>query len=332
MKIPKLCQPYIKDPLFLYEQYHGRKLSAHTFITYVSCILSLSALSIGYIIAHSQSIIDHLFFFHTIPFTVTTTWESSGAPTMDRVLRTPLQLQQDHQSVSSSSFIHTNDQAFQEAISYFYFAYYAGLTMGSLLSFIPCDMSGRKKTMLYSIVSTVVLLLLYMFLLDEESVIQGELKTIRFLLGGSQGVLLISSMIYIVEVKLCYAQSSKDRFNSSLYLSFSFIYYQISAVYNRGKNLAWIPIQFILGKFTCTTLFSLNVVINAPDHSFVNFSWYSTLFPVVIILGVMFYCSIFFPESPRWLLAMKTPTGKSPAVFTMFSPYHNFHFLTSRLL
>ena len=50
-------------------------------------------------------------------------------------------------------------------------------------------------------------------------------------------------------------------------------------------------------------------MINASSHSFLNFGWYSTLVPVILLCGVMFYCCIFFPESPRWLLAMKTPTG-----------------------
>jgi MFS family permease len=195
MKIPKFCQPYVKDPLLIYEQRCEQKLSPHAFITYVSCILSLSAWCIGYLIAHSQQIVDHLLLFHEIPMN----WQQ----TVDSIVHIlPNNNNQQPAEQTSPQIKLIYDQQYEENIAYFYFSLYLGLSMGSLLSFLPCDMSGRKRTLLYSIVSTLVLLLVYIILLSEEAVTHGNLNTIRFLLGSAQGFLFISSVLYVVEVSL----------------------------------------------------------------------------------------------------------------------------------
>ncbi len=188
MKIPKFCLPYVKDPLLLYENREERKVSAHTFITYVSIILSLPAFCAGYIIAHSQQIVDHLFLFHDIP----TDWKVTVNSVYQQIKRGD---KADQYSVQPMY-----DQQYESNISYFYFSLYFGLVIGSLVSFIPCDMVGRKKTMLYSILSTILMITVYMIFLSEDAVGKGELYVIRFLLGSSQSFLLISSMLYIVEV------------------------------------------------------------------------------------------------------------------------------------
>eukprot|EP01038_Epipyxis_sp_PR26KG_P015490 gene15490-20905_t len=145
--------------------------------------------------------------------------------------------------------------------------FYFGEMFGALISFFLSDMIGRKSTLIYT--SSVCLILLFWTSVTTSS---ANLLTIRFGLGVTVGCMMAIAPVFTAEV---------------------------STAANRGQSIGFISFTYACGSFCSAFLYYLLQSYNR--------GWrFSLLLPMIILIAKILLLN-FIPESPRWLLAQKTP-------------------------
>lgn len=172
-------------------------------------------------------------------------------------------------------------------------ALYVGEMIGALLSFPVCDAFGRRFTLLLTSLSTLLLLPWVSCTLTSPHIVAANVYSALGCIGVSLGASITVSMIYVAE---------------------------IASYTQRGVCLATMPFITCLGSVIGSLLSLSWFSNNASGDSNNNMTQYQ--FVVIIIWRIiMFLCPailmsiqaitlLFIPETPRWLLAKKTPTGK----------------------
>ena len=154
-------------------------------------------------------------------------------------------------------------------VYYYYTCFYAGQFIGLVYCYVASDRFGRRTTLLYCSIFVAAIF-------SWASTTNSESQTLltRFLIGSMSVILLATSIVYITEISLESA---------------------------RAITLTSIPLLIQLGKLTSTLLFSIT---KAQDEN-----WRVCMgFPVLLSLGMLLGITA-LPESPRWLLAYKSPGG-----------------------
>lgn len=146
--------------------------------------------------------------------------------------------------------------------------FYLGEMVGALLSFLLSDIFGRKTTMIYC--SVVCILLLLWTCLSTDGT---DLLTSRFFLGWGLGLLMAVAPVYTSEV---------------------------AVAADRGKTIGMIALTGSIGSLlACFMYFALQGYA---------FGWRVALVLPMAVLVLKTIGLLFLPESPRWILAHRTPT------------------------
>lgn len=151
---------------------------------------------------------------------------------------------------------------------HFIVLFYLGEVVGALLSFLLSDIFGRKTTIVYASAAC-VLLLLWMCLSADGT----DLLTSRFFLGWGLGLIMAVAPVYTSEVAIAA---------------------------DRGKTVGMLSLTGSAGSLTaCVLYFALQGY---------SFGWRVALVVPIVVLLVKIVGLLFLPESPRWILAHRTPT------------------------
>lgn len=150
----------------------------------------------------------------------------------------------------------------------FIVVFYAGEIVGALLSFPLSENLGRRATAIYAAVAC-ILSIAWSCLTSSAA----DILTSRFFVGWMVGALMAVSPVYISEVSV-----STDR----------------------GRCISFIALSTVVGTLLAGIIYTL--------LSGYSFGWRITIaIPAVLFLPSKIVGLSYVPESPRWLLARKTP-------------------------
>jgi len=150
----------------------------------------------------------------------------------------------------------------------FILLFYVGEVVGAFFSFLLSDIFGRKTTLVYCAVVCIFLLLWSSLSADGT-----DLLTARFFLGWGLGLLMAVAPVYTSEVA-------------------------VGA--DRGKSIGMIAVtEFTGALLACLMYFALQGYA---------FGWRVALVLPMLVLAAKACGLLFLPESPRWILAHRTPT------------------------
>jgi MFS family permease len=168
-----------------------------------------------------------------------------------------------------SSFLSLMSDYDNTFVSHFMAIFYTGEMFGAAISFVFSDMFGRNRTLIYF-----ALLSVLMLLWCAATASSGNLLSARFGLGCSMGVMLATAPVYVAEV---------------------------ATTENRGQSIGFLSINIVTG--------SLLAIVSYYFLQPYDFGWrIALILPVSLLLTQALLLS-HLPESPRWLLAKKTPGG-----------------------
>ncbi len=169
-------------------------------------------------------------------------------------------------------------------ISHFMAIFYTGEMFGAAISFVFSDMFGRNTTLIYF-----ALLSVLMLLWCAATTSSANLLSARFCLGCCMGVMLATAPVYVAEV---------------------------ATAENRGQSIGFLSLNIVIG--------SLFAIVSYYFLQPYDFGWRIALFLPVALLLTQALLLKHLPESPRWLLAKKTPGGDQKA--------NNAHFFVTNSL
>lgn len=162
---------------------------------------------------------------------------------------------------------------------------YIGEILGVFLSSPLCDTLGRRLSLFLASIATLVALVVYVLC---SSTIP-TLYSLKFVLGIPIGIQFHSAMVYIAE---------------------------ISTFTQRGQLLACISASLCLGSLLAYTVQSVINLSAYETDSELNRWWFCFWWKLFAIgipglpLALQVWTVMFLPETPRWLLANRTPIGK----------------------
>lgn len=178
----------------------------------------------------------------------------------------------------STDYVDTSQYAL-----YFVSVFFVGEMCGALVMSPFADTFGRRATLLVS--SLAVLLLSTWYVLASSA----TMVMAKFCLGLATGASVATAVVYVAEIAPCT---------------------------QRGSLLALLPLQMTLGTLLATLLHGALIhELLLPWISATVFEalWRSATFVLLVfVLAVQSAMLCFIPETPRWLLAKKTPTGTVP--------------------
>jgi MFS family permease len=166
---------------------------------------------------------------------------------------------------------------------------YIGEILGVFLSSPLCDTLGRRLSLFLASIATLVALVVYVLC---SSTIP-TLYSLKFVLGIPIGIQFHSAMVYIAE---------------------------ISTFTQRGQLLACISASLCLGSLLAYTVQSAINQSAYETDSDLNRWWFCFWWKLFAIgipglpLVLQVWTVMFLPETPRWLLANRTPTDCSNAL------------------
>ena len=169
-----------------------------------------------------------------------------------------------------------------ELLLNFISTFYFGEVCGALISSPFNDGFGRRAALLMASCACSLFLVLYA-LSDSLS-----FNVVKFSLGMTVGAMFTSSIIYIAEI-------TPNR--------------------QRGRFLGLVALMTALGSLSAALI--QGVMLHLLPESF-SIAWQDTIWRVSVLIipgiSVLIECATlcFIPETPRWLLGKKTPTGKFP--------------------
>eukprot|EP01039_Chlorochromonas_danica_P010560 gene10560-11699_t len=182
-------------------------------------------------------------------------------------------------SSSSSSTISPSSDNKEDRVDFqtkFISLYYLGEAVGALLSFPFIDELGRRNTLLaISFLAVLLLAGSIASLTSSSSSYSSYLLSARFALGCVMGGMMNSAAVYLSEI--------------------------VPAT-SRGQAINLLSFLFSLGSLLAILLYALGV------------EWHVTLLLPMATLFLQIVTVSHLPESPRWLLAKKTPTDCSQAL------------------
>lgn len=178
----------------------------------------------------------------------------------------------------STDYVDTSQYAL-----YFVSVFFVGEMCGALVMSPFADTFGRRATLLASSLAALLLLTWYV-LASSATMIMA-----KFCLGLATGAGVATAVVYVAEIAPCT---------------------------QRGSLLALLPLQMTLGALLATLLHGALIhELLLPWISAAVFEalWRSATFVLLaLVLAVQSATLCFIPETPRWLLAKKTPTGTVP--------------------
>jgi len=150
----------------------------------------------------------------------------------------------------------------------FVLLFYVGEVVGAFFSFLMSDIFGRKTTLVYC--SFVCIFLLLWSSLSADGT---DLLTARFFLGWGLGLLMSVAPVYTSEV---------------------------AVAADRGKAIGMIAVTEFTGALLACLMY---IALQGYE-----FGWRVALVLPMVALAAKAFGLMLLPESPRWILAHKTPT------------------------
>jgi len=145
--------------------------------------------------------------------------------------------------------------------------FYIGEMLGALLAFPLFETIGRKFTLIYASVACICMLTWCTVTESGANVLSS-----RFCMGWAMGVLVATAPVYCSE---------------------------ISVDECRGQNIAFLSFAMAVGSLVSCIVYAL--LFSFP------FGWRLSLLVPIAVLTFKFGMLCYLPDSPRWLLASKTP-------------------------
>ncbi len=168
----------------------------------------------------------------------------------------------------TSNDSNTSDSTNSYCLQYI-LSYYIGQIIGSILTSSLTDNFGRKTILLYSTFASFIVMI-WMTLSSISS-----LLTIRFILGWLVSIMMVSASLYISEV---------------------------SMNFDRGSNIIYLIISSIVGSIVAIIKYMMIFSLAG------NLGWrLAFILPILLVIAAV-SITAYLPESPRWLLARKTPS------------------------